>query len=120
MSLFQLGDDGLLRWAGRHDQIVKIRGHRIDLGEIEAVLRGHGGVQECAAFALAGTDGHLEIRAAVLTEAGETLEAELKLLCIKRLQAPARPAGMLRLAKFPQLPSGKIDRQALKTLIAKR
>jgi L-proline---[L-prolyl-carrier protein] ligase len=112
-----LGDDGLLRWAGRRDQVVKIRGHRIDLGEIEAVLRGNDGVQDCAAFACSGSNGDMEIRVAVLMEAAEELEAELKLLCLKRLHAPARPARLLRLAKFPYLPSGKIDRQALKTVI---
>jgi acyl-coenzyme A synthetase/AMP-(fatty) acid ligase len=96
---------------------VKIRGHRIDLGEIEAVLRRNDAVQDCVAFACSGSKGDMEIRVAVLTEAAEKLEAELKLLCVKRLHAPARPARLLRLAKFPLLPSGKVDRQALKIVI---
>jgi amino acid adenylation domain-containing protein len=116
-DLATLGDDGLLRWAGRCDQVVKIRGHRIDLGEIEAVLRRNDAVQDCVAFACSGSKGDMEIRVAVLTEAAEEVEAELKLLCVKRLHAPARPARLLRLPKFPLLPSGKVDRQALKIVI---
>jgi len=116
-DLATLGDDGLLRWAGRYDQVVKIRGHRIDLSEIEAVLRRNDAVQDCVAFACSGSKGDMEIRVAVLTEAAEELEAELKLLCVKRRHAPARPARLLRLPKFPLLPSGKVDRQALKIVI---
>ncbi len=113
-----LGVDGLLRWAGRQDQVVKIHGHRIDLGEIESVLKSHAAARDCAAFAVCVGDARTEVRAAVLTEATEALEAELKLLCIKRLPAPARPARILRLAEFPLLTTGKIDRRALQTLVS--
>jgi acyl-coenzyme A synthetase/AMP-(fatty) acid ligase len=112
-DLGRLDKDGLLRWIGRLDQVVKIRGHRVDLGEIEAVLRAHAGVRECAAFAVAGGDGQLEIRVAILPTDGDDLDADLRILCIKRLPAHARPASFLALPSFPFLPSGKIDRQAL-------
>ncbi len=118
-DLATLDKEGLLHWVGRCDQVVKVRGHRIDLGEIEAVLRTHDAVEDCAAFAFSGEDGHLEIRAALLTQAPEDIESDLRLLCLKRLPAPARPANFLSLPRFPLLHSGKIDRQALRDLIAR-
>lgn len=113
-----LGEDGLLRWAGRRDQIVKIRGHRIDTGEIEAVLRSHPDVSDCVALVGAGKNGERLIRAFVLAEVGKVPEVELKLLCRRGLPAPARPARITYLEKFPLLASGKVDRQALQRLAA--
>ncbi len=111
-----LGEDGLLHWAGREDQIVKLRGHRIDLGEIEAVLRGQGGVLDCVALVLARNGGEPDIRAFLLADGTRMPEADLKLLCRRRLHAPARPGSFIYLEKFPLLPSGKVDRQALRRM----
>src|SRR5258706_9697216 len=116
-DLGRLGNDGLLHWVGRLDQVVKVRGHRVDLGEVEAVLRAHAGVRECAAFAIAGGDGQLEIRVAVLPLGGDDLDGDLRILCIKRLPAHARPTSFLAVPSFPLLPTGKVDRQALRVQI---
>lgn len=113
-----LGKDGLLRWAGRRDQIVKIRGHRIDTGEVEAVLRSHPGVSDCVALLATGANGEPAIQAFVLADARTAPDAELKLLCRRRLHAPARPARITYLDKLPLLASGKVDRQALHRLAA--
>ena len=60
------GADGFIYSAGRADDMVKIRGHRFDLGEVEAALRAHPQVREAAAFALKDGEGNAVIRAAVL------------------------------------------------------
>jgi amino acid adenylation domain-containing protein len=49
--------DGLLEFRGRRDQQVKIQGHRLELAEVETVLRGHASVAECAVLAVRGADG---------------------------------------------------------------
>src|SRR5262249_7126645 len=103
------GQDGLLRLAGRRDQMVKIRGHRFDLGEVETVLRGQAGVYD--AFAVLAQDG---IRAAVLAESSDELNAALRLLCARRLPVFARPTRLLFLREFPTLPTGKLDRMGLR------
>jgi acyl-coenzyme A synthetase/AMP-(fatty) acid ligase len=106
--------DGLLRPIGRQDQMVKIRGHRLDLGEVEAVLRLHARVRDALAVACGAPDS--EVRAVVLSEAGPDLLAELNRLCRRRLPGYGRPARIVVLAQFPLLSTGKIDRQALRRI----
>jgi amino acid adenylation domain-containing protein len=104
--------DGLLHSIGRRDQLVKIRGHRLDLGEVEAVLRLHERVRD--AFAVALGDPDIEIRAVVLSEGSSELSVDLNALCRRRLPKHGRPVRIVVLAQFPLLSTGKIDRQALR------
>ncbi len=106
--------DGILHSAGRTDQMVKIRGHRLDLGEVEAVLRLHPLVRDALAVATGEPD--LTVKAVVLSESGPDLLAELDQLCRRRLPRYGRPVRITVLAKFPQLATGKIDRLALRRL----
>ncbi len=121
-----LAEDGFLHFVGRKDHVVKLRGHRFDLGEIEAALKAHPAVRDAVAFptASAGKIGELKIGAAVLSDAlaaaGGDLASELRRHCLTRLPAMARPARILVLERFPTLSSGKIDRRALEALIAAR
>jgi acyl-coenzyme A synthetase/AMP-(fatty) acid ligase len=98
------------------DQMVKIRGHRLDLGEVEAVLRLHPMVRDALAVAIG--EPALEIKAVVLSENEGDLLAELKQFCSRRLPVYARPVRITVLAKFPQLSTGKVDRRALRRLAA--
>jgi clorobiocin biosynthesis protein CloN4 len=93
---------------------VKIRGHRLDLGEVEAVLRLHPLVRDALAIASGGPD--LTVKAIVLSEGGTDLLAELDQLCRRRLPRHGRPVRVTVLAKFPQLATGKVDRLALRQL----
>jgi amino acid adenylation domain-containing protein len=113
------GADGLFYSAGRADDMVKIRGHRFDLGEVEAALRAHSRVREAVAFALTGGDGKTAIHAAVLVGSVNPPEAELLRLCAERLPSFARPACIALLADFPLLSTGKVDRATLRALLAK-
>lgn len=108
------GSDGSLRLVGRRDQMVKIRGHRFDLGEAEAVLRSQPGVRDAFAvyFEKSG------IHAALLAKPNEALFAALRLACARHLPAFARPARFLFLEDFPTLPTGKADRMALHARLA--
>jgi amino acid adenylation domain-containing protein len=117
-DLGRLGADGLLRLVGRKDQLVKLRGNRFDLGEVEAVLRADGAVDEAVAFALPGRQGELEVFAAVQGADGPAIEVRLRRLATERLPRFAQPARIAVLARFPLLPTGKIDRQALKRLLS--
>ncbi len=107
------GADGLLRLVGRRDQMVKIRGHRFDLGEAEAVLRSQPGVRDAFAVYLEKSGIH----AAVLAHPGEVSAAALLHACAIRLPVFARPSRFVFLEKFPALPTGKIDRVALRALL---
>ncbi|QEX16808.1 hypothetical protein FRZ44_21030 [Hypericibacter terrae] len=104
---------GLLHLVGRQDQMIKIRGHRFDLGEIEAVLRSQPGVRDAVAALVAKADGNAEVHAALLAEPSETIKTAVRLACAKRLPAFARPSRLLTFEQFPLLPSGKVDRMTL-------
>lgn len=112
------GSDGLIYSAGRADDMVKIRGHRLDLGAVETALRAHVRVREAAAFALNQAGGETVVRAVVLVQGGVVPDAELRRYCVERLPAYARPAGIIQLQDFPLLSTGKIDRTALRALLA--
>jgi amino acid adenylation domain-containing protein len=112
-----LGADGLLRLVGRKDQIVKLRGNRFDLGEIEAVLKSDPAVAEAIAFAIPDPRGNLDVRAVVRSVDGVVIENRLRRLSAERLPRFARPVRIDVLPRFPLLPSGKIDRQALRRLV---
>jgi amino acid adenylation domain-containing protein len=114
---FAFADDGgLLHPIGRTDQLVKVRGQRLDLGEVEAVLRMHSRVHDSFAVAAGGPD--LEVRAVVQGEESPALRAELNQLCRQHLPSHGRPVRITILARFPLLATGKIDRLALRGIAA--
>ncbi len=114
-DLGYLDGDGMLHLVGRRDQMVKLRGHRLDLGEVEAVLKTHPAVREAVAFAV-DVGAEREVRAAVLTDAGSALIDELRAACQRRLPGYGRPAQIRCLADFPLLATGKIDRKRIQAL----
>jgi len=116
-DLARFSPDGLLHLAGRRDHVVKLRGNRFDLGEIEAVLRCHPAVREAVAFLTAATDSDSEdvVTAVVLAEENSLLIQELRQLCRERLPGFARPAAIRIASRFPMSATGKVDRQAVKS-----
>jgi yersiniabactin nonribosomal peptide synthetase len=115
-DLARIDPDGCYHFAGRVDHQVKIRGHRFELGEIEAALKSHAEVRDAIAF-LSGDEGAVqEVRACVLSDRGGSLVSELLAICLQRLPVFARPGRILVLDHFPLLPSGKVDRMALQRL----
>lgn len=106
-------DDDVLEYLGRNDCQVKVRGHRVELGEIEAVLTKHPQVREAAVIAHA-TQGTHELRAFLVVEAAHapTLD-DVRAFVAAQLPEPFVPSRFARLDALPLTPNGKIDRTAL-------
>jgi len=103
-------EDGCLFFVGRRDDQVKIRGQRLELGEVEAMIRAFPGVIAASAGKWEEAAGGPALIAHV---AGDIDPATLRLWLSERLPAAAVPAHILRLDRLPTQPSGKIDRKAL-------
>jgi amino acid adenylation domain-containing protein len=119
-DLARLDPDGLYRLVGRKDHVVKLRGHRFDLGEIESAARGEPRVRDAVAIPL-DTDTEAKLSLVVLVRGGDVkddLRRSLARLLSIRLPPFARPGNLILLDAFPLLSSGKIDRKAIERLIA--
>jgi len=118
--LYRTGDvgrhqpDGNLKLVGRVDEQVKVRGYRIEVGEIESVLRLHAGVKEAVVIARDDADRDKRLVAYVVAEPETTLaDAELKSYLKEKLPEHMVPAVYVQLPELPLSPNGKIDRRAL-------
>jgi natural product biosynthesis luciferase-like monooxygenase protein/amino acid adenylation domain-containing protein len=107
-------EDGTLECLGRADDQVKILGHRIEPGEIEAVLAKHPAVQAGAVTAPLGADGERRLAAYTVVKPGATLKASaLRAWLHERLPEHMVPAAIVFLPTLPLTPNGKTDRRAL-------
>lgn len=110
-DLVRLNEEGIIEFYGRSDQQVKVRGYRVELGEIENALLGINGVKEAATFT-AGKTGKLELVAFVSPANGD--EEQLKKELSQLLPEYAIPRRIILLEKLPRNANGKIDRITLK------
>ncbi|MGC4815369.1 amino acid adenylation domain-containing protein [Micromonospora sp. DT228] len=107
-------DDGVLEFVGRLDAQVKVRGVRVEPGEVEAALRAHPSVAAAVVTSYRSVTGDLELAGYVVPTAGATVETdELSGFLGTRLPAAMVPASIVPLAALPSLPNGKVDRSAL-------
>lgn len=106
--------DGRLVFLGRNDQQVKVRGFRIEPGEIEANLATHPGVRECAVIARTDVHGETQLIAYVVAsgDAGD-MASSLHAHASAALPAYMVPAAFVSLAALPLTAHGKLDRNAL-------
>ncbi len=133
--LFRTGDlarylpDGNIEYLGRSDRQVKIRGQRVELGEIEAALGRHPLVRQCVVVASeARADGEFQISDfkfqnadfvgalvayVVPGEANLPVTTELRNFLRKTLPEFMMPAAFVTIARLPLLPNGKVDRRSL-------
>ncbi|MBN1141372.1 MAG: amino acid adenylation domain-containing protein, partial [Deltaproteobacteria bacterium] len=112
--------DGNIEFLGRLDQQVKLRGHRIELAEIEKVLQGApGAVQVVAAIREDGA-GVRQLCAYVVPsgEGGADVAAKLRAHAAAKLPPYMVPAHILLMDALPVGTSGKVDRKALPPLAA--
>ncbi|MFN7945816.1 MAG: amino acid adenylation domain-containing protein [Blastocatellia bacterium] len=118
--LYRTGDlvrwraDGQLEYLGRVDEQVKVRGFRIEPGEIENVLRQHPGVREAVIVAYDDAQGDKRL-AAYLLKSGGALPSltELKNHLRQMLPEYMVPATFVEIESLPLSPSGKVDRKRL-------
>ncbi|WP_437926828.1 amino acid adenylation domain-containing protein [Sorangium sp. So ce291] len=118
--LYRTGDlaryrtDGAIEFLGRLDHQVKIRGLRVELGEIEARLLQHPAVAEAVVVARDEAHGGKRLVAYVAARDGAAPEPEaLRAWLAEALPAYMVPAPILVLERLPLSPNGKVDRRAL-------
>ena len=106
--------DGRLSIAGRVDDVVTVHGVNVALGAVESVVRSELGVREAAVVAVPDVrQGHRLVAFVVMTDPAGV--AAIAPLVVERLGGAARPE-VVTVDTLPMLPSGKIDRLALRTL----
>nr|WP_050434519.1 non-ribosomal peptide synthetase [Chondromyces crocatus] len=119
--LYRTGDrarwrgDGALEILGRVDQQIKLRGFRIEPGEIEAELGAHPAVRVAVVgrVELAPGDAHLIAWVVPRESTSDTLADELKSHLRDRLPAHMIPSSIVLMDQLPVAPGGKVDRAAL-------
>ncbi|ARU63054.1 hypothetical protein CBW65_20300 [Tumebacillus avium] len=118
--LYKTGDrgyfkpDGQIKFLGREDDQIKIRGMRVELGEIESVLDLHDAVKSCVVAAHEYTPGDKRLAAYVVLHdtAGVTTQ-ELRAFLKAKLPDYMVPPFLLTLDRLPLTANGKVDRKAL-------
>lgn len=118
--LYRTGDrvryrpDGNLEFLGRADHQVKLRGVRVELGEIEAVLSRHPNVRDAAAAVRSGANGEQWLVAYVVPTGGTTpSDSELRDYLQGKLPEVMVPSLYVPLDSLPRTANGKLDRRAL-------
>jgi amino acid adenylation domain-containing protein/non-ribosomal peptide synthase protein (TIGR01720 family) len=115
--LYKTGDrvrylpDGSLEYLGRLDHQVKLRGYRIEVGEIESALQRHAEVEQAVVRLLPDAAHELRLVAYLCPVAPAT--ADLRQFLATSLPSYMIPAIFVSVAQFPLTPNGKLDRNAL-------
>ncbi len=106
--------DGRVECLGRNDGQVKVRGHRIEVGEIEARLATHPNVSEACVVARDDRRGEKQLVAYVVKKSDEALSTlELRKHVRRELPDYMVPNLFEELPALPRTPNGKVDRKAL-------
>jgi amino acid adenylation domain-containing protein len=119
-NMYRTGDrgrflpSGAIEFLGRADDQVKVRGYRVEPGEVEAVLLEHPGVREAAVVAAKNDSGdQLLVGYTVSDREPSPSSGELRDFLRDRLPDFMIPSAFVALEKLPLSPNGKVDRSAL-------
>jgi amino acid adenylation domain-containing protein len=106
--------DGRIEFLGRSDHQVKVRGYRIEVGEIEAMLYEHESVREAVVAVREDIPGDKRLVAYVVGAEGQTLSVSmLRAHLSVRVPDYMIPSAFVELEQLPLTPNGKVDRRAL-------
>ena len=115
-DLVRYRPDGRLDYIGRRDAQVKLRGHRVELGEVEEVLRRHPQVRDAAVVLANDQQGHSRLIAYLVGNAGgPPTTDDLKQHARRWLPDVMIPTGWQSMSTLPLTVNGKIDRAKLAT-----
>ncbi|MDH3282096.1 MAG: non-ribosomal peptide synthetase [Gammaproteobacteria bacterium] len=122
--LYKTGDlgrfrtDGMIECLGRIDRQTKIRGFRVELGEIEAVLSAHAAIEDIAVIAAEAAEGEKRLIAyAVSRETDDPSISDLRKFLAQGLPRHMIPGYFVFLDSLPRTPSGKVDYRSLPTSV---
>jgi acyl-CoA synthetase (AMP-forming)/AMP-acid ligase II len=119
-DLGRLDEDGYLFYAGRLDDMVKVKGATVYPSEVEEALRSIEGVRGAYVTDVPGEDGRPEIAALVVTgQPLDALRAEVRTR-LSAFKVPTRWVLTGEVAAVPMLASGKVDKPGLQQLLADR
>jgi acyl-coenzyme A synthetase/AMP-(fatty) acid ligase len=107
-------DDGMIMFAGRRDQQVKIRGHRIELLALEAALHAHPDVRDAVVLTAADGGKHTALVAFVVSRNSRPDVSTIREFIGNRLPPYYQPDRIDWLDQIPLTPTGKSDRTALR------
>ncbi|HET6229654.1 MAG TPA: amino acid adenylation domain-containing protein [Longimicrobiaceae bacterium] len=105
--------DGEIEYLGRLDHQIKIRGHRVEIGEVEAVLAQFPGLEESAVVVREDAPGVARLVAYYVPAGAAPTVSALRMHVRERLPEYMVPAAWVRLAAMPHTPNGKVDRRSL-------
>jgi amino acid adenylation domain-containing protein len=118
--LYHTGDiacylpDGNIEYLGRIDHQVKVRGFRVELGDVEAALREHGAIRQALVEAREDEPGNRRLVAYYVCSNGQApQDGELRGFLQLKLQEFMIPSAFIQLEELPLTPNGKVNRLAL-------
>src|SRR5271165_2628902 len=107
-------EDGVIEFLGRADGQLKLRGFRVELGEVEAALSALDAVAQCAVIATGQTAEDKQLAAFIVPAAGHRPEeSDLRLQLKRKLPPYMVPARFEFVGHLPLTANGKVDRRAL-------
>ena len=112
-DLVRLDDDLNYVFRGREDDMVKIRGHRVEMGEIEAVLSAADNVREAACVAVGDGPDERTVEAYVVPEADPLDVSLVRRHCLAELPRYMVPERFHVITALPLTRTGKVDRRGL-------
>ncbi|HEV3316175.1 MAG TPA: amino acid adenylation domain-containing protein [Candidatus Angelobacter sp.] len=107
-------DDGVLEFVGRKDRQVKVRGYRVEPGEIEWALMQHEGVREAVVAVQENERGEKSLIAYVVMQPDQNFStSDLQIHLKDKIPDYMQPSTLVPLEKLPLTANGKVDYQAL-------
>lgn len=119
LRIYRTGDRGRItargdiEFLGREDHQVKIRGHRVELAEVEAAIRRHPSVRECAVAAVPSAGHSYSLAAYYVPADRAALPGDLRDFVAEILAPYLVPSFFVAMDALPLTSNGKIDRKAL-------